>query len=98
MVGPLLIRSTTSSMRLVLITYYVHAFCKKFQEEFDNSLALPHEEFEIHWNLITGFFDSDSDSDSDDDDDDQVHRREEEVAQEAAERIRRAEIRRRPPW
>ena len=28
----------------------------------------------------------------------QVHRREEEAAQEAAERIRRAEMRRRPPW
>ena len=81
----------------------MHAFCKKFQEEFDNLVAQPHEEFGIHWNLITGFFDSDSDSDSNDDDDDiddddQVHRREEEVAQEAAERIRRAEIRRRPPW
>ena len=53
-------------------------------------------------------WDSDSDSDEEDDDEeddeededgnDQVHRREEEVANEAAERIRRAEMRRRPPW
>ena len=50
-------------------------------------------------------WDSDSDSDDEEDSDeedgdgnDQVHRREEEVANEAAERIRRAEMRRRPPW
>ena len=44
-------------------------------------------------------WDSDSDSDEEDGDgNDQVHRREEEVANEAAERIRRAEMRRRPPW